>query len=190
VIETLKDDAQILLLYLADELPDEDRRAVEQRLACEPNLAEHFEQLRSTYGEIGARLEEADELAGFPVNVNATARSIGRQMHQRLAEPRLTVGIRKQPARSRIRPWLLPSAVAAAILVASALWISRTGTFEPNKQVVTTTRSTPTAGDENLDLFKDSFTSTSPLIADVSQKDLAMQDEVSPFLLKVGTVQE
>ena len=197
LIETLSDDSQILLLYLTDELPDEDRKAIQRRLVVEPVLGEQLEQLRSIYSLIGARLQNADEFGGYPINASATARSIGRQMRQRLAEPRPVAPVRKQVARSRLRPWLIPSAVAAAILVASALWISRGGNFEPNKQVgiVGPTTTTTPAGDDNLELFKDSFTSPSPQIADVlnggaSQRDLSMQDDVSPYLLKVGTVQE
>ncbi len=207
MIETLNDDSQILLLYLADELPEPDRLQTERRLAGEPALAEELEQLRSIYGQIGARLQEADELAGVPVNVNAMARSIGRQMRQRLAEPRPVVPAETRPATGRVRPWLLPSAVAAAILVGSAVWILRSGTFESHQQVAvrsgpTTTTTHPingmptgSAGDENLALFQDSFTPPSRDIADVlnssaSQKDLSMQDDVSPYLLKVGTIQE
>jgi len=203
VIETLNDDSQILLLYLADELPDQDRLAIDRRLATEPLLSEELKQLSSMYGQIGARLQEADEFRGgrFPVNVNTTAHSIGRLMRQRLAEPRPIVAISKQPARSRVRPWLIPSGIAAAILVASAVWINR-GKLEDHKQIAivvgpttNTTHPSPLPTDENLDLFKDSFTPPNHEIADVlnsgsAQKDLSMQDDVSPYLLKVGTVQE
>jgi hypothetical protein len=206
VLETLNDDSQILLLYLADELPESDRLQTERRLASEPALAEELEQLRSIYGQIGARLQEADELS-VPVNVSAMAQSIGRQMRQRLAEPRPVVPAQNRPATGRVRPWLIPSAVAAAILVGSAVWILRSGTFESHQQVAvrgpTTTTTHPAngmptgpAGDEkNLALFQDSFTPPSRDIADVlnssaSQKDLSMQDDVSPYLLKVGTIQE
>ena len=204
MIETLNDDSQILLLYLADELPEHDRRAVEQRLSSEAALSSELEQLRSVYGEIGAKLQDADALSTLPVNASATARSIGRLMRQRLAEPRPTIAPKKLPSRSRLRPWLIPSAAAAAILVASALWINRGSLFDPHKEVVvnnvgpttTTTHPASQASDETLELFQDSFTPPSRDIADAlnagsPQKELSsMQDDVSPYLLKIGTVQE
>ena len=186
MIDTLSDDSQILLLYLADELPEADRQTVEQRLISEPALAGQLEQLRSTYGEIAARLHEADELSARRVNVEDSVRSIGRLMRQRIA-------------RSRLRPWLVPTGIAAAILIVTAVWITRSGTFESHKQVVstgptTTSRPVPQASEENIELFKDSFTPPSRDIADAlnsgSAKDLSLQDDVSRFLLKVETVQE
>jgi len=200
VIDTLNDDSQILLLFLAGELPEHDRMAIEQRLATEPALAEELEKLQSTYDHIGARLQDADELTAVPVNIHATARSIGQLMRQRLAEPRPLVVVRKQPAKSHLRPWLIPSGIAAAILVGSALLISRSGMFQPTQAVAikagpTTTVATHPASDDNLELFKDSFTPPNRDIADVlspsgTPKDMSIQDDVSPFLLKVGTIQE
>jgi anti-sigma factor RsiW len=200
VIETLNDDSQVLLLFLAGELPEHERQAVEQRLATEPALAEELEKLQSTYDHIGARLQDADELTAVPLNVTATARSIGRMMRQRLAEPRPLVAVRKQPAKSHLRPWLIRSGIAAAILVAVGIWISRSGKFEPVKEMAvgpTTTVATHPAStsDDNIELFKDSFTPPNRDIADVlnpsgTPKDMSIQDDVSPFLLKVGTIQE
>jgi hypothetical protein len=195
VIETLTDDSQILLLYLADELPEEDRLAFDRRLAVEPSLADELEQLRVIYADIGQRLERADEVAGFPANVNAVARSVGREMRQRLtggARPAATV---KQKAAGRsLRPWLIPSAAAAAAVVACVLWVNHAN-FEPNKTIVkagptTTTHPTAPSADENLELFQDSFNPPSREIADVLMKDSTTQDDASPYLLKAGTVQE
>ena len=200
MIETLNDDSQVLLLFLAGELPEHDRIAVEQRLATEPSLAEELEKLQSTYDHIGARLNDADELTAVPVNVNATARSIGRMMRQRLAEPRPMVAVRKQPTKSHVRPWLIRSGIAAAILVAAGIWITRSGKFQSNPPLAivtgpTTTVATHPASDDNLELFKDSFTPPNRDIADVlnpsgTPKDMSIQDDVSPFLLKVGSIQE
>jgi len=187
VIDTLSDDSQILLLYLADELPEAERQTVDQRLISEPALAEQLEQLRATYGEIAARLHEADALSTPRVNIESAAQSIGRLMRKRIA-------------RSRLRPWLVPTGIAAAILVASAIWITHSGKLESHKELVvvtgptTTSRPAQQASEENIELFKDSFTPPSRDIADAlnagSSKDLSLQDDVSGFLLKVGTVQE
>jgi anti-sigma factor RsiW len=196
VIETLTDDAQILLLYLADELPEVDRQIIDRRLAMEPALADELEQLRETYGDLRQRLEQADEVSGFPVNVNAVTRSVGREMRQRLAAGvRPAATVKKPAAGKRIRPWLIPSAVAAAVVVASMLWIANTRL--ENKTIVqagrpntTATHPTAPAPDQNLELFQDSFSPPSREIADILVKDTTTQDDASPSLLKVGTVQE
>jgi hypothetical protein len=193
VIETLKDDSQILLLYLAGELPDEDRSNVEQRLVSEPALNREFECLRSVQQEFEAAMARADEVTGLPVNANAIAGSIGREMRRWMAEPRLVMPVTKQPSGKKLRPWLVPSAVAAAILVASLLWMNRSGEI---KTVVIRPPTPPVVQqDENLDLFRTSFDSTSLELADAlngnnSKRESAPQDDISQYLLNVGTAQD
>jgi hypothetical protein len=192
VIETLTDDSQILLLYLADELPPEDRQAIERRLESDPALAFSLDQLRSTYLEIEEGLAELDKHSGLPVTADAAARMVGREIRKRMATPRVVAPT--APARGgwRIRPFVIPGAVAASILVAGLVWINHGPTLDKPGVLPAPTQYVHA---DDVDLFRGSFTPPVAELADVlgsasARKDAAPQDDVSQYLLNVETAQD
>ncbi len=195
MIETLTDDSQILLLYLADELPEADRSLIDRRRLAEPALAGELDRLGSIQQHIESTIAQADNASASQVNVNAVARSVGRAMRQRMAEPRLVLPVKRVPLEKKVRPWLMPSALAAAVLVASLVWMNR-----HHEERAPSARTDPTplpvvAQDENLDLFRLSFDSPNPELANAlnansSKKETAPQDDVSQYLLNIGSVQD
>lgn len=125
MIEHLDNNEQILLMYLADELPPDDRAEVEQMLATDATLRADLEGLRATQGMVTERLGLLDAAWPLPVSAAAAARQAGRDVRQWLARRATGVKATAVGRGRRSWGWALPAAVAAAIVVASALWVSR-----------------------------------------------------------------
>src|SRR5688572_19642100 len=81
----------ILLMYLAGELPAEDRAEVEQMLAGDPRLRDELEQLRAAYEGVGSALAEADAAERVVLPQSTAARRVGQAVRawhaRRLAQP-------------------------------------------------------------------------------------------------------
>ena len=88
VIEKLDNNEQVLLMYLADELPAEDRLEVRQMLEVDASLRHEFEHLQSAHQLIGEQLAHLDDASPLAVNADFAARRIGREIRQRLRRPK------------------------------------------------------------------------------------------------------
>lgn len=127
MIEQLDNNEQILLMYLADELPPGDRLEVEQMLAADATLRADLERLRAAQQTTTEVLALLDASSPVPVNAGAATRRVGRDIRQWLAQPAVEA---RAPAAGRGRRswrWAFPAAAAAAIVVAGAVWVSRHG---------------------------------------------------------------
>jgi hypothetical protein len=118
LLQQLENNEVILLLYLADELPAEDRAEVEQMLAVDGNLRLELERIRAAQGSVMADLRRLDAIIPPPVSEAVASRQVSRAMKQWQVD-RLT----HQPApveRSGLRYpwWTYPAASAAAIVLA------------------------------------------------------------------------
>lgn len=173
MIETL-DRENLLLLYLADELPDAERRQVEQMLAADSSLAAELANLQSAQEAASDALARLDALSA-PVNSEALARRIGRELRQQLARPRLSTADESDAARRRIWPWILPAAAAASILILAAVWVDRhvgltndsaspiaTNTTHPLPATEPQPATDPAWADPNFALYMDSFDQSGP----------------------------
>lgn len=112
------DDQAALLMYLANELPPQDRARLEERLAGEPALRQELVQLTSLQNAFGQQMRPLDQAAG-PSEAAATERArraIGQWQIKRLAEPATESG-------SQGYPWWVPTlAAVAAVVIASMVW--------------------------------------------------------------------
>ncbi len=124
LLHELENNEAILLMYLAGELPEEDRVEVEQMLASDPAL-------RMALAELSAlQVEMVGVLAGAEVPMVASRReSAVRQVSRALTAAKLQA-VQAAPApieaaRSRLRiAWWAYPIVAAAMLVVGLILLS------------------------------------------------------------------
>lgn len=110
---------QLLLLYLADELPPEDAADLESMLQTDARLAAELQALRDAQAEVYSGLARLDRLEAPPVS----ERVVIRGAHRRMNLTR-TVEVRppEVPWRLRYAWWVYPTATAAAVLLAFLVW--------------------------------------------------------------------
>ena len=129
LLQQLQNNEAVLLMYLAGELPPEDRREVEQLLAGDISLRRELESLRRLQADLDDALAIAD--AAEPVTgqwsaARQVAAAVGPAHARRLAAT--------PPApqhRLHFTWWAYPASAAAAVLVAMLVWWSSLhNTFE------------------------------------------------------------
>jgi len=123
MLHNLENNEAILLMYLADELPAEDRAEVEQQLASDAGLRTLLEQMTEAWAACGGALETADAVGSQPLPVGAATRRASRLVRQwateRLARPAPVVDAHRLP----FPWWSYPLASAACVLIGFlALW--------------------------------------------------------------------
>ncbi len=111
-----------LLMYLADELSAEDRRAVEQMLMADAGLQGELDELAETSDGFVATMARLD--ASHLPNQVAVTRRIGAAMRQRLADQAAVAESAPVVARpsSRYPIWAYPAMTAAAAAVLFLSW--------------------------------------------------------------------
>jgi anti-sigma factor RsiW len=125
LLEHLDSPDAVLLMYLADELPAEDRTRVERMLADDAALRGEFERLRAAQESIDGALAGADTARPLPGSEAAGVRQVGRMIRNWQVE-RLTrsAGARDAhaPRNLRFPYWSYPLAAAAAVTLAFVAW--------------------------------------------------------------------
>jgi hypothetical protein len=121
LMRELKDDRAVLMMYVADELPAEDRVAVEQRLAGDARLCGELEQLRQLQQTVFGQFDETEHR--LSPSDEAAIRRVVREMR------RYQIEQANRPAPAPIARfhgpprWSYPLlAAAASILLAIGLW--------------------------------------------------------------------
>lgn len=125
VIERLDNNEQILLLYLADELPDDDRADVDRMLADDPSLRRHLSEVQGNQAFVLDELARLDVLSPLPVSAESAARQVGRLMRQQLARPTAPAAVAVAGGERRSWWWLYPTVAAASVLIVAMLWLQR-----------------------------------------------------------------
>jgi anti-sigma factor RsiW len=123
VIENLENNEQILLMYLADELPSEDRAEVEQMLASDASLARDWQALQALHATVRDGLSRLDEMTPMPVNTEFAMRQAARAMRQKLAQPKGIPATAKAGRRSGSWRWLYPTVAAASVAIIAIGWL-------------------------------------------------------------------
>ncbi|CAN5538490.1 hypothetical protein BH10PLA1_BH10PLA1_11650 [soil metagenome] len=117
LLHTLHDNESILLLYLFDELPADDRAEVEGMLAADANLRSQLDQLREANDVVNAALERADTVRAHGVSPVVAQRQAAKAIDQWSTRQVLSHAREKTGVQPRKRKWLTySSGVAAAIL--------------------------------------------------------------------------
>jgi len=118
------DTESLLVMYLAGELTNGDKAAVERRLAAEPKLAAELDRLRELQAFCVDTLRRGDAEQRLPVSEGVAVRRISRAMQQWQIDR-----VRARPAmKKRGLPlpwWCYPAAAAAAIIIGFLVWSSR-----------------------------------------------------------------
>ena len=124
MLDKLSGDEAVLLMYLADELPREDRAVVDRRLKGEPALREELDRLRELNATVVRRLEALDEASSVPVSDDAAARLVVRTMlrHQFDLSQRPADPARNARPAPLAPLWYGIGAVAAAVIIFLGLW--------------------------------------------------------------------
>jgi anti-sigma factor RsiW len=122
LLQHLENNEAVLLMYLADELPADDRMEVDHMLAVDPALRAELEELRTAQAAVVGALDELDKSQPPPLSQAVAVRQVSRVMNQwkvdRLARQPNTAPY----SRLRFPWWVYPSASAAAIILAILVW--------------------------------------------------------------------
>lgn len=148
LLQQLENNEAVLLMYVAGELPPDDRVEVEQLLANDGGLRAELARLRESHDALTLALGEADGLAMPAVSEgarrSAAVRRVSRAISQHHAE-RQAAAAREAAAsasdrrfrRLRLPGWSYPFAAAAMLLIAwVAYWGISSGSSSRGKQVV------------------------------------------------------
>lgn len=129
----------MLLMYLADELPSNERAEVENRLRADDSLAAELDRIRRMRDEIEAALKSFDRAGALPMSCETAVRRASRAMKQwhvdRFAKPPAAAPMRRP---FHLPWWAYASGVAAAIIVGVVIWasnIANPGTQASNAQL-------------------------------------------------------
>lgn len=118
LLQELQNNEAVLLMYVTDELPDEDRAEVEQMLASDASLRAELEEVRLALASSSSAMASLDRLTRLPVKRDAALRQVNRLMArwnvERLAKVPVPV-----PVKGLIFPWWsYPLATAASVMLA------------------------------------------------------------------------
>lgn len=124
ILRQLENNEAILLMYLADELPSEDRLEVEQMLRNDAGVRDMLGRLRETQRRGESILGELDAATPLPEEDGAV-----RRLMRNLRKRQLELAARPAeapvlvPLHKRMPAWAYPViSVAAAIIIALGLW--------------------------------------------------------------------
>ena len=124
MIEKLENNEQILLMYLAGELPPEDLADVDQMLASDGTLRRDWQQLQALHSTVGQGLGRLDEISPMPVSAQFAARQVSRAMRQKLAQPKMAPATTTLIGQRRSWWWLYPTVAAASVAIVAMVWIN------------------------------------------------------------------
>jgi anti-sigma factor RsiW len=118
-LQKLENNEAILLMYLADELPPQDRTEVEQMLASDARMRGELEILRQTQRLAYDALGSLDAITRPPVAPMAAQNRISQMVRLWVERRRHTTNA---PVRRRI-PWVRSGfAAAAALMLGYYIW--------------------------------------------------------------------
>jgi hypothetical protein len=122
LIQELENNEALLLMYLTDELPVEDRAEVDQLLASDAGLRAHLASIELAYNGAMGVLSKLDQDKSAEAGENHAIRQASRAMKQwqvdRLNRQPMVV----QPARTKVPVWAYPIGVAAMLVIGSLIW--------------------------------------------------------------------
>lgn len=124
LLHQLENNEAILLMYIAGELPDVERREVEQMLASDARMRAMYDELRQGWGDALAGIEQVDVAEPLAMSREAAVRQVGRMVRQWHAERVAAIKpVRVAAKKNTLRFYIgSVSAVAAVMLVGFLVW--------------------------------------------------------------------
>ncbi len=119
LLQQLENNEAILLMYLADELPEEDRLEVEAMLQTDTNLAAELERLQAVHEYVRAEMAKLDHAERLP-SEQVPLRRVRQEMARRIALREREMGA-IEPQR-RFPWWGYPLSAAAAVGLVLLIW--------------------------------------------------------------------
>jgi hypothetical protein len=174
LLHQLENNEGTLLMYLAGELPPQDRADVEQMLTDDPGMRAELERLRETVGQVESALADLDKTERLPMSADVAARRVGRMVAQWNAD-RLAAEASAAAARAarphRVSKWAYPAAaIAACALISWGIWWASNSGVNGVLGPVATTAETP-ANDDSIPGVE---------IADADPAEVTTDDAVAP----------
>lgn len=121
LLHNLENNEAILLMYLADELPSQDRAEVEQMLAGDAGLRAALERLQGVHETIQAELALLDRAEPLPLTESVAVRRVGREMAQWHAGRVARRAVEPAPTKGKPYPWWAYSISSAAVVLLGLL---------------------------------------------------------------------
>jgi len=185
LLNKLDSNEAVLLMYLAEELPAEDRAEVEQMLAGDGALREQLECLRQVQSVVSGHFAIEQQRQAFK-NDEAVVRRTLREMRRHKLESAARPAVEGAAQRWRLLRnwprWAYPAAAAAAVLfVLLGLW--GVGVINLGPDLATRPPSWPQSPDDEL---LDSFVMKEDPALDEATRhaaDLQADDEDDGLLL-------
>jgi anti-sigma factor RsiW len=125
LLQQLENNESVLLMYLADELPAEDRAEIEQLLSVDAGLRRELSKLQGLHDSFTISMSALDGMEIAASMRAGAARKVSRLMARqatREAVQPVSEDRRAEGRRLRIGGWAYPVAVAAVILLAVGWW--------------------------------------------------------------------
>ena len=122
-LQQLENNEAVLLMYLFDELPPDDRAEVDQMLATDAGLRAELERLREAYATIDPAMRKMDAATRLPVPEAVATRQMSRLIQQWTVE-QFAGRQTEEPAKPRkLAKWIgYPAGAVAAALIIGLLW--------------------------------------------------------------------
>src|SRR5437868_6016440 len=116
------DDAAMLLMYLADELPTDERQQIDRRLDGDPELRQRLALLRDAQAQVIAGMDHLDDASELPVRESTATARAAAAIRQWQIERVVDI----QPAIRRHNRYRLmgvyASAAVATIVIGISVW--------------------------------------------------------------------
>src|SRR4051794_13626505 len=135
LVNQLQSDREaVLLLYLADELPGEERAQLERMLTLEPALRADLERMKELQLEVAGRLSELDSARPLHMSDELSTRRVMREMRRLQLELTSRAPVQLEASSLRHWPkWIYPiAAVAAMIIIVLGMWGVGLIDFQPS----------------------------------------------------------
>ncbi len=144
MLHELENNEAILLMYIAGELPEEERREVEQMLAKDSGLRATHDELRASWASAMSAVETLDHADAPPMNAEVAARQVGRLVRQWHAGmvPHASEPSDASVSTGRRVAWWQTTAAAAAVMFLGFLvywgWTDAPGQVNAGTEVAQT----------------------------------------------------
>ena len=122
MLRQLKDHSAAAMLYLAGELPPEDRLEFERMIAGDAALAAEVENLRGLEDQIKKALVRLDAVSPLAMTPSAAAGQTSRAMVRWMALRSQPASLEKPVGKLRWAFWTYPLAAAALVTIVLGIW--------------------------------------------------------------------